>query len=91
MKVLEFKPEYVGKMQFYLAVLDDVVRLPHENATIGNILCKTKDRIIVEYALKNLGRPIGVGEYRIVSKLPKDLRGQLPTPEQIDELLRDGG
>lgn len=89
LKVSEFQPEYVGKMQFYLAVLDDVVRLPHENASIGIILCKTKDRIIVEYALKNSGKPIGVGEYRIVSKLPKDLRGQLPTAEQIGVLVRE--
>ena len=87
----EFQPEYVGKMQFYLAVLDDLVRMPHENPSIGIILCKTKDRIIVEYALKNSEKPIGVGEYRIVSNLPKDLRGQLPTPEQIEMLLIDGG
>lgn len=91
LKVSEFKPEYVGKMQFYLAALDDLVCMPHENSSIGIILCKTKDRIIVEYALKNSGKPIGVGEYRIVSKLPKDLRGQLPTPEQIEVLLRDEG
>jgi len=89
LKVAEFQPEYVGKMQFYLAVLDDTVRMPHENPTIGIILCKTKDRIIVEYALKNSAKPIGVGAYRIVSKLPKDLKGQLPSPEQIERLLRD--
>ncbi|HHO76006.1 MAG TPA: DUF1016 domain-containing protein [Deltaproteobacteria bacterium] len=89
LKISEFQPEYIGKMQFYLAVLDDMVRMPHENPSIGIILCKTKDRIIVEYALKNSGKPIGVGEYKIVSKLPKDLRGQLPTTEQIEVLLRD--
>ncbi len=89
LKISEFQPEYIGKMQFYLAVLDDLVRMPHENPSIGIILCKTKDRIIVEYALKNSGKPIGVGEYRIVSRLPKDLKGQLPTPEQIEVLLRD--
>lgn len=91
LKISEFQPEYIGKMQFYLAVLDDLVRMPHENPSIGIILCKTKDRIIVEYALKNSGKPIGVGEYRIVSRLPKDLKGQLPTPEQIEVLLRDEG
>lgn len=91
LKVSDFQPEYVGKMQFYLAVLDDIVRMPHENPSIGIILCKTRDRIIVEYALKNSEKPIGVGEYRIVSKLPKDLRGQLPTPEQIGVLLREEG
>lgn len=89
LKVTEFQPEYVGKMQFYLAVLDDLVRLPDENPSIGIILCKTKDRVIVEYALKYAGKPIGISEYQIVKKLPKELKGQLPTPEQIKELLGD--
>jgi len=88
LKIYEFQPEYVGKMQFYLAVLDDLVRMPHENQSIGIIMCKTKDRIIVEYAIRNSGKPIGVGEYRITTKLPKDLKGQLPSPEQIEVLLR---
>ncbi len=63
LKIGAFLPEYVGKMQFYLAVLDDTVRMPDENPSIGILLCKSKDRTIVEYA------------------------GQLPTPEQIAELL----
>ena len=87
LKVAEFKPEFVGKMQFYLTALDDLVRLPDENPSIGIILCKTKDRIIVEYALRDARKPIGVAGYQIVAKLPKKLQGQLPSPEQIERLL----
>ncbi len=89
LKVTEFQPEYVGKMQFYLAALDDLVRLPDENPSIGIILCKTKDRVIVEYALKYSSKPIGISQYQIVKRLPKELKGQLPTPKQIKKLLKD--
>ena len=87
LKVGEFLPEYVGKMQFYLAVLDDTVRLPDENPAIGIILCKTKDRTIVEYALRESNKPIGVTTYQIVSTLPQEFQGQLPNPAQIAKLL----
>jgi predicted nuclease of restriction endonuclease-like (RecB) superfamily len=87
LKVGKFQPEYVGKMQFYLAVLNDVAREEGENPSIGMILCKTKNRTIVEYALRESNKPIGVVQYQIVSKLPADLKGQLPDPEQIAKLL----
>jgi predicted nuclease of restriction endonuclease-like (RecB) superfamily len=87
LKLGEFIPEYVGKMQFYLAVLDDQVRLPEENPSIGIILCKSKDKTIVEYALRESNKPIGVAAHRIVNTLPDELRGQLPAPEQIAKLL----
>lgn len=87
LKVGRFVPEYVGKMQFYLAALDDLVRLEDENPSIGIILCKSKDKTIVEYALKDSDRPIGVSTYRIVSTLPQELKGQLPNPEQVAKLL----
>jgi predicted nuclease of restriction endonuclease-like (RecB) superfamily len=87
LKVGEFLPEYVGKMQFYLAVLDDTVRLPDENPSIGIILCKTKDRTIVEYTLRQSNKPIGVTTYQIVSTLPQEFQGQLPDPTQIAQLL----
>jgi predicted nuclease of restriction endonuclease-like (RecB) superfamily len=89
LKIGEFIPEYVGKMQFYLAVLDDKVRMEDENPSIGIILCKSKDKTIVEYALRDSNKPIGVGAYRIVTTLPRELRGQLPTSEQIAKLLED--
>jgi len=87
LKVGEFEPEFVGKMQFYLAALDDCVREEGENPSIGIILCKEKRRTIVEYALRDARKPIGVAAYHIFKKLPKELKGQLPEPEQIAKLL----
>jgi hypothetical protein len=80
-------PEHVGKMQFYLAALDDQARMADENPSVGIILCKSKDRTIVEYALREANKPIGVAAYRIVSTLPAELRGQFPAPEQVARLL----
>ena len=87
LKIGEFLPEYVGKMQFYLAVLDDKARMADENPSIGIILCKSKDETIVEYALRESNKPIGVATYRVVRALPEELRGELPAPEQIAKLL----
>ncbi len=91
LKTGEFLPEYVGKMQFYLAVLDDRVRLPEENSAIGIILCKSKERTIVEYALRESSQAIGVATYQVVSAVPPELRGQLPEPEQVARLLEEVG
>ena len=87
LKIGQFEPEFVGKMQFYLAALDDRVRLPEENASIGIILCKEKRRTIVEYALRDTHKPIGVATYRLVKRLPAALKGQLPAPAEIAKLL----
>lgn len=89
LKIGEFVPEYVGKMQFYLAALDSQEKIAGENPSIGIILCKTKDRTIVEYALRESQKPIGVAGYTVVKKLPKELKDQLPTAEQIAMLLGD--
>jgi predicted nuclease of restriction endonuclease-like (RecB) superfamily len=91
LKVGEFQPEFFGKMQFYLTALDRQVREKGENPSIGIILCKEKRRTIVEYALHDATKPIGVATYRIVKRLPKELKGQLPGPEEIARLLEDGG
>lgn len=87
LKVGVFMPEYVGKMQFYLALLDDKLRLEDENTAIGIILCKDKKKTIVEYALRESNKPIGVASYRILNTLPQELRGILPSPKQIAQLL----
>jgi predicted nuclease of restriction endonuclease-like (RecB) superfamily len=87
LKIGEFKPEYVGKMQFYLRALDEQVRIEGENFSIGIILCKSKDALTVEYALHDSSKPIGVAEYKLFSELPKELQGQLPAPEVIEALL----
>ena len=89
LKIGEFQPEYVGKMQFYLAALDRQVREEAENPSIGIILCKEKNRTIVEYALHDARKPIGVATYRIVKRLPKELKGQLPGQEEIAKLLEN--
>ena len=87
LKIGEFLPEHVGKMQFYLAVLNDKVRLEDENPAIGMILCKDKDQMIVEYALEQTTSPLGIAEYKLVSTLPENLQKQLPAPEQIAKVL----
>jgi predicted nuclease of restriction endonuclease-like (RecB) superfamily len=87
LKVGPFIPEYVGKMQFYLAVLNDRVRQEDENPSIGIILCKEKSRMIVEYALKETNKPINVAAYRMMNSLPKELEKDLPSPDQIARLL----
>lgn len=89
LKVGEFLPEFVGKMQFYLVALDELVRLPDENPSIGIILCRHRRKTIVEYALRESNKPIGVAQYRIVAKLPRELKGQLPSPAQIEQLLEE--
>ena len=88
LKVGEFMPEHVGKMQFYLAALDDLVKAKGENPSIGIILCKDKNKTIVEYALRETRKPIGVARYRIVDKVPAKLKRDLPAPEQIKSLLK---
>ncbi|MCF7837059.1 MAG: PDDEXK nuclease domain-containing protein [Candidatus Marinimicrobia bacterium] len=90
LKIGEFEPEFIGKMQFYLTALDKQVREEGENPAIGIILCKEKKRTVVEYALAPVNKPIGVATYQIVKRLPKALKGQLPSPEQIVKLLEEG-
>ncbi len=87
LKIGPFIPEYIGKMQFYLSVLNDTVKLEDENPSIGIILCKEKSRTIVEYALKETNKPINVAAYKTVTKLPKELKNDLPSPDQIAKLL----
>jgi predicted nuclease of restriction endonuclease-like (RecB) superfamily len=87
LKVRKFIPEYVGKMTFYLEVLDGTLKLPHENPSIGMILCKDKDDFIVEYSLKSTTRPLGVASYRLLEELPANVKSRLPTPAQFREQL----
>ena len=89
LKIGKFKPEYVGKMQFYLTALDRQVRQEDENPAIGIILCKEKNRTVVEYALHDARKPIGVATYEITRTLPQSLEGELPSPEDIAQLLED--
>lgn len=87
LKIGTFMPEFAGKMQFYLTALDELVKLPDENPSIGIIICKEKKRTIVEYALKDIGKPIGVSSYQISNKLPEDLKSLLPSPDEIEKRI----
>ena len=83
LKIGDFLPEYKGKMEFYLSILNDKVKLPHENDAIGIIICKNKDRTIVEYSLKSSLMPIGVATYTTSNKLPKNYKKLLPSEDEI--------
>lgn len=83
----EFKPEYAGKMNFYLAAVDDTLKHPSDQPTIGLILCKSKTEVVVEYALRGTTTPMGIAEFTHLVKLPDEFKGQLPTIEEIEAEL----
>lgn len=85
LKTGAFKPEYAGKMNFYLNVLDDKLKHSDDSPSIGLILCKDKNEIVAEYSLKGHSQPIGVSEYQLTQALPDDLKGILPTVEELEE------
>jgi len=89
LKIGKFKPEYAGKMNFYLSALNDTIKLPDENPSIGIIICKEKKRTTVEYALKESNQPIGVATYKLTPSLPSNLRGLLPTAQEISQRLEN--
>lgn len=83
LKTGDFKPEQAGKMNFYLSALDDLVKSPDDNPSVGLILCRDENRTIAEYALRDMSKPIGVSEYHLCTDLPLDLKSALPDPEEI--------
>jgi len=87
LKTGEFKPEYAGKMNFYLSAVDDLLRHPDDKPSIGIILCKSKNKVIVEYALRDTNKPIGVSSYRLTRALPEDIKGILPSVEELEREL----
>lgn len=87
LKAVEFEPEHLGQLGFYLAAVDGQVKRPDDAPSIGLLLCKTKDAVVAEYALKSATGPIGVSEYQLVESLPKDLAANLPSIERIEEEL----
>jgi predicted nuclease of restriction endonuclease-like (RecB) superfamily len=90
LKVGTFQPEHAGKMNFYLNLLDDTVRQPHENPSIGLILCADRDQVDVEYALRGIDKPVGVAEYRLTKELPEEIADKLPGTKQIEqEIMRE--
>lgn len=89
LKIGDFKPEFVGQLQFYLTALDKQVKLDDENASIGIIICKNKNRTVVEYALNDSDKPIGVATYQIRDTLPEQMKNLLPSPEEIEKRLNN--
>ncbi len=87
LKIEEFKPEFSGKMNFYVSAVDDLLRHPDDQPTIGIILCKSKNKVIAEYSLRDMNKPIGVSVYQLRNNLPKGLQGNLPTVEQLEAEL----
>jgi predicted nuclease of restriction endonuclease-like (RecB) superfamily len=89
LKIGDFKPEYTGKLNFYLNVIDDTVKSEDDNQTIGIILCKSKDNIEVEYSIKNIQKPIGVGQYIYTSELPENLKSNIPSQKEWNSILEN--
>ena len=87
LKAGKFKPEYAGKMNFYLSAADDLLRTEGDAPSIGLILCQDKNRILAEYALRDIGKPIGVSSYDLTKSLPENIKTSLPTIEEIEEEL----
>lgn len=87
LKVGEFKPEYVGKMSFNLSAVDDQLKHADDQSGVGIILCKSRNKIIVEYALRDTAKPMGVAAYRLTETMPDNLKGNLPTVEALEEEL----
>ena len=84
----KFKPEYAGKMQFYLSALDEFSRFKEENPSIGIIICQEKSRTLVEYTLRDVHKPMGVSTYTANQTLPQDFKDMLPSPEEIARCLK---
>lgn len=91
LKISEFQPEYAGKMAFYLSAIDEKLKHPDDKPSIGIILCKSKDNITVEYTLRDSKKPIGVSTYQLMKSLPKEIRSELPTVEQLENELSNSG
>lgn len=87
LKVVEFEPEFAGKMNFYLSAVDDQLKTTDDQPTIGIILCKNKNKLEVEYALRGLTKPIGVSEFTVTQALPTELISTLPTVEEFENEL----
>lgn len=87
LKTGAFKPADAGQLNFYLSAIDDQLRHPADNPTIGLILCKDRNRMIAEYALRDIQKPMGISEYRLVEAIPEDLKTSLPTIEELEQEL----
>ena len=88
LKTGEFKPEYAEQLNFHLSAVDGILKKDADNPSIGLLLCKSKNDLVAEYALKDMSKPIGVSEYKVTSNLPEDLSKQLPSIEDIQMRIK---
>ena len=91
LKIGEFRPEYVGKMNFYLSAADDLLRHEQDGPSIGLLLCRTQNKVIAEYALRGVEKPLGVSTYELAESLPAELRGSLPSVEELEKEMEKLG
>lgn len=87
LKAEKFKPEHLGQLSFYLTAVDTQVKAEHDTPTIGLLLCKSKNTVVAEYALRDKTQPIGVAEYQLIASLPEELQTSLPSIEQLEREL----
>ncbi|MCF2498173.1 PDDEXK nuclease domain-containing protein [Dyadobacter chenhuakuii] len=83
----KFMPEYAGKLNFYLSVIDDKLKSELDQPSIGILICQSKDQVVAEYALKDITKPIGISSYKLTDSIPENLKGKLPTIEEIEKEL----
>lgn len=89
LKAGNFKPEYTGKLNFYLSAVDSQIKKPSDNPSIGILLCKKKDKIEAEYALRDISKPMGISEYKLTEAIPENIKTQLPSIEEIEFELNE--
>ena len=91
LKAGDFKPEHVGQLSFYLTAVDETIKSSLDAPTIGLLLCKGKNKVVAEYALRGAEKPMGISEYELVTSLPKDLEHSLPSIERIEREIQGEG
>jgi len=87
--VIELKAEYAGKLNFYLSAIDSQLKKPEDNKSIGILLCKKKDKIEAEYALRDINKPMGISEYKLTDAIPETMRTKLPSVEELENELTE--
>jgi hypothetical protein len=87
LKIRDFEPEHAGKLNFYIKAIDERLRTEADQPTIGILLCKNKDKLVAEYALSDIQKPIGASEYQLTQSLPENLQSKLPSIEEIENKL----
>jgi hypothetical protein len=89
LKIGKFKPADAGQINFYLSAVDDILKTEQDNPSIGVILCKDKENVVVEYALKDISKPIGISEYKLGDSIPENLKSSFPTIEDFERELKE--